>query len=204
MRLKIAYNQYPLTNGNFANMTDTALILIDMQEGMQSDRLPPRNNPDAEHNMLALLAAWRAAAQPVIHVRHLSRACASVFYPGQSGAVFQAPFMPQDDEHVVEKNVPDAFIQSGLERWLHVRGLQAVVIVGVSTNHSVESTARSAGNLGFETTVVADATFAFAQHDYGGVARSADDVHLMSLANLEREYATVSSTADVLRNLACR
>lgn len=99
---------------------------------------------------------------------------------------------------MVEKNVPDAFVASGLERWLHVRGIHDVVIVGVSTNHSVESTARSAGNLGFATTVVADASYAYAQRDYAGVERSAEDVHMMSLANLEGEYAAVRTTADVL------
>jgi len=177
--------------------TQTALIIIDMQIGMQSATLPPRNNPGAEQQIAILLAAWRDAGAPVVHVRHISRG-QSVFSPGQIGAAFQEPFQPRPDEHVVEKNVPDAFIQSGLERWLHVRGIRAVVIAGVSTNHSVESTARTAGNLGFDTTVVADATFAFAQHDFAGTPRSADDVHAMSLANLAREYATVCSTAEAL------
>jgi nicotinamidase-related amidase len=145
-----------------------------------------------------LLAAWRDAGRPVVHVRHMSRSPGSVFFPGQNGATFQPPFTPRVDEHIVEKNVPDAFIHSGLERWLHVRGIRAVVIVGVSTNHSVESTARTAGNLGFATTVIADATFAFAQQDYKGTARSADDVHGMSLANLQAEYAAICSTADML------
>lgn len=181
-------------------MQNTALIIIDMQQGMQSPLLPPRNNPDAEANITQLLAAWRQAARPVIHVRHMARTPASVFFPGQSGAQFQAAFVPLDAEHVVEKNVPDAFIQSGLKRWLHVRGIHNIVIVGVSTNHSVESTARTAGNLGFDTTVIADATFAFAQDDYSGVPRTADDVHGMSLANLQREYATICTTAEMLSN----
>jgi nicotinamidase-related amidase len=183
-------------------MHPTALIVIDMQQGMQSPLLPPRNNSDAETQIARLLAAWRTAGQPVVHVRHMSRAANSVFFPGQSGALFQPAFAPQDDEYVMEKNVPDAFTNSGLERWLHGRGLRHVVIAGVSTNHSVESTARSAGNLGFDTTVVADATFAFAQNDYGGKSRSADDVHLMSLANLQREYATIRTTAELLTELA--
>jgi nicotinamidase-related amidase len=182
-------------------MHTTALIIIDMQIGMQSDTLPPRNNPGAEGNIMLLLKAWRDAGLPVVHVRHMARAPASVFFPGQAGAAFQPPFMPLPDEHIVEKNIPDAFIASGLERWLHVRGISDLVIVGVSTNHSVESTARTAGNLGFATAVVADATFAFAQSDYAGTPRSADDVHAMSLANLQREYADVRSTADVLSDL---
>ena len=180
----------------------TALIIVDMQIGMQSPALPARNNPGAEHRIAMLLAAWRDARLPVIHVRHMSRSPRSVFFPGQAGAAFQEPFQPLPGEHVVEKNVPDAFIQGGLERWLHVRDIRNVVIVGVSTNHSVESTARTAGNLGFATTVVADATFAFAQRDYAGTERSAEDVHLMSLANIAGEYAAVRSAAEVVSGLS--
>jgi len=182
-------------------MHNTALILIDMQNGMQTYRPADRNNPGAETQMAALLHAWRATGLPVVHVRHISRASTSVFAPGQPGAAFQPAFAPLAHEHVVEKNVPDAFIQSGLERWLHVRAIRAVVIVGVATNNSVESTARSAGNLGFITTVVADATYAYAQADYAGVERSADDVHMMSLANLNGEYATVRHCAEILAAL---
>ena len=48
------------------------------------------------------------------------------------------------------------------------------------------------------TVVVADATFAFDKTDFAGVYRSADEVHAMSLANLEGEYATVTNTAALL------
>lgn len=173
------------------------LIIIDMQRGMQESSAGERNNPQAEQAIALTLAAWRAANAPVVHVRHISRTPGSPFWPGQAGVEFQPALQPLATEHVVEKNVPDAFIQSGLERWLRVRGVQAVAIVGVSTNNSVESTARSAGNLGFTTYVAADATFAFAKADYNGVMRSAEDVHAMALANLHGEYATVVTSADL-------
>lgn len=175
-----------------------ALIIVDMQQGMRSSRLPPRNNPGAEDNIARLHAAWRAAALPVVCVRHVSRAATSVFAPGQAGVEFQERFQPLASEHVVEKNVPDAFVHSGLERWLHARGIRRLVVVGVSTNNSVEATARTAGNLGFATTVVADATFTFEMADFGGTLRSAEEVHLMALANLRSDYAAIASTADVL------
>ena len=176
----------------------TALLIIDMQKGMQSPTLPPRNNPQAEANLARLLAAWRERAEPVVLVRHISRSASSVFAPGQPGAEFQERFAPLALEHVVEKNVPDAFVNTGLERWLHVRGIRDVVIAGVSTNNSVEATARTAGNLGFSTVVVADACFTFDKADCVGTLRSADEVHLMALANLHGEYADVRKTADVL------
>ena len=115
---------------------------------------------------------WTLGA-PVVHVRHISRTLGSSFWPGQSGAEFQHDLRPLDGEHVVEKNVPDAFVNTGLERWLHARGIRSVAILGVSTNNSVEATARSSGNLGFKTFVASDGTFAFAKPDFNGYSNFA-------------------------------
>lgn len=180
---------------------EKALIVIDMQRCMSGPAAGERNNPSAESNIQGLLTAWRKSGWPIIHVRHISRTPGSPFWPGQSGAEFQPELSPISGEHVVEKNVPDAFIHSGLERWLHVRGVRQVVIVGVSTSNSVESIARTAGNLGFKTFVVSDATFTFAKKDYAGIKRSADEVHAMSLANLDGEYAAVLNTVEIINLL---
>lgn len=183
---------------------DTAaptLIVIDMQKGMADSSAGARNNPDAEGNIARLLDAWRASGATVIHVRHISRTPGSPFWPGQAGVEFQDRLAPWPSEHVVEKNVPDALISTGLEQWLHHRGITKLVIVGVSTNNSVEATARTAGCLGFETQVVSDATFAFDKIDYSGTARTADEVHAMSLSNLEGEYATIIDTEGLLSAL---
>ncbi|MEH6433740.1 cysteine hydrolase family protein [Massilia sp. DD77] len=181
--------------------TFPTLLIIDMQNCMASPDAGPRNNPQAETNIASLLAAWREHQGTVVHVRHISRNPSSGFAPGQPGAAFQPAFAPRAGEHVVEKNVPDAFINTGLERWLRVRGIADLVITGVSTNISVEDSARSAGNLGFRTTVVADASFAFATRDHAGARRTADEVHAMSLANLDGEYAAIVDTGDVLAGL---
>jgi nicotinamidase-related amidase len=180
------------------NKETPALVIIDMQQGMAAPSAGPRNNPQAERNIAALLAAWRKVGAPLVHVRHISRTVGSPFWPGQSGVEFQEMLAPLPDEHVVEKNVPDALINTGLERWLRVRGITKLVIVGVSTNNSVEATARTAGNLGFETQVVSDATFAFDKVDYSGTRRTAEEVHAMALANLAGEYATITSTERLL------
>lgn len=178
------------------------LIIIDMQKGMARPDAGRRNNPDAEAHIAQLLDAWRAAGAHVVHVRHISRSAASPFAPGQMGVEFQEALLPLADEHVVEKNVTDAFINTGLERWLRVRGVEELVLVGVSTNQSVEASGRTAGNLGFKTVVVADATYAFAMRDYAGVQRSAEEVHAMSLANLEGEYAQIVTTGELLGRVA--
>jgi nicotinamidase-related amidase len=172
------------------------LLIIDMQVGMTWPEPAVRNNPGAENAIAQLLESWRQRKAPVVHVRHISRTPGSPFWPGQAGVEFQPALAPLPHEHVVEKNVPDAFVHTGLERWFHARGESVLVIVGVSTNNSVESTARTAGNLGFKTYVVSDATFAFEKNDFNGIKRSADEVHAMALANLHGEYATVISAEE--------
>ena len=182
-------------------MSAPALFVVDMQVGMTWPSSGVRNNHGAEDIVSRILTSWRARSAPIVHIRHRSRTPDSPFWPNQPGAAFQPLLAPLNDEHVVEKDVPDALLKTGLEKWLRDRGISSIVIVGVSTNNSVESTARTAGNLGFKTYVVADATFAFAKADFDGRARTAQEVHAMSLANLHGEYATVVNSQEVLSAL---
>lgn len=172
------------------------LVIIDMQKGMAL--AGPRNNPEAEARIAQLLDHWRANRWPVVHVRHLSRTPGSPFWPGQPGAEFQDRLAPLPTEHVVDKHVTDAFAHSGLERWLHQRGWRTLVFAGVSTNMSVEASVRSAGCLGFDCTVVADACYTYDRPDLDGTPRSAEDIHRVALANLSGEYARVMVAAEVL------
>jgi len=178
--------------------SNAALIIIDQQKGILHPRLGRRNNPQAEERMLELLALWRLRGRPVIHVQHLSRSPDSVFWPEQSGVEFQPRFAPQNGEWLIQKQVPDAFCASGLEAQLREAGIGQLIIVGVATNNSVESTARTAGNLGFDTWVAEDACFTFDKADYFGTPRTAEEVHGMSLGNLHGEYATVVGSSQIL------
>ncbi|POA43812.1 cysteine hydrolase [Pseudomonas sp. MPR-ANC1] len=177
---------------------NAALIIIDQQKGILHPRLGRRNNPQAEERILDLLGLWRHSERPVIHVQHLSREPDSVFWPEQEGVEFQPRFLPRDGEWLIQKQVPDAFCVTGLAARLREAGIGQLVIVGVATHNSVEATARTAGNLGFDTWVAEDACFTFDKADYFGTLRTAEDVHGMSLGNLHGEYATVVSSARIL------
>ena len=179
-----------------------ALILIDMQRGMLPENTGPRNNPGAEDNIARLLEAWRAWSLPVVHVRHMSRSPSGSFWPGSPNCEFQPRFQPLATEHRLEKNVSDAFANSGLERWLRLRDISRLVIVGVSTNNSVEATVRAGFCLGFGITLPGDACYTYDKVDLLGVPRPAEDWHVMTLSNLDGEYATVTSTQAVMAALA--
>ena len=104
----------------------------------------------------------------------------------------------RSDELVIAKRTNSAFIDTDLEARLRSGGHEALVAVGVITNNSVEATVRMAGNLGFTTYLVANGCFTFGRKDWNGVPRSAEDVHAMSLANLDGEYCIVTTAAAAL------
>lgn len=174
------------------------LLIIDVQRAIDDPSWgADRNNRDAEANIARLLARWRERGWAVVHVRHASREPNSTYRKGQPGFEFKDEVLPREGEVVVEKQVNSAFIGTDLQQRLD--GIETLVIVGVITNNSVEATARMAGNLGFDTFVVSDATATFGRRDYHGRWRTADEVHAMSLANLDGEYARIVTTAEVLQ-----
>lgn len=134
-----------------------------------------------------------------MHVRHRSPDETSVFWPHQQGFEFKSAFQPQENKHLIEKSSPCTFIGTKLEAWLRTKNISGIVLTGAATNNSIESTVRTAGNLGFDVILPEDACFCFAKSDYFGKERSAEEVHAISLANLNVEYAKVISTSDLLR-----
>ncbi|MBS1856898.1 MAG: cysteine hydrolase [Acidobacteria bacterium] len=180
-------------------MVASVLIPIDLQKAVEHSSWGERNNPGAEANVARLLAVWRTRGWPVYHVRHDSKEPGSTYRPGQPGHEFKAEAAPLPGEIVIAKQTNSAFIGTDLEARLRAGGHTRLVIAGVSTANSVEATVRMAGNLGFDVRLVEDATFTFARRDWQGRARTADEVHAMSLANLHGEYCTVVTTDEVLR-----
>ena len=177
----------------------TALIVVDVQRAFDDPSWGQRNNPDAESNVERLLAAWRAAEMPVVHVRHRSTGADGLFVPGRAAYEFKREAMPLAGEPVVTKNVNSAFIGTDLEERLRTAEISDVVICGLTTDHCVSTTVRMAGNLGFDTTVVSDATATFDRIGPDGRTWSAADLHHATLASLHGEFATVLATGEVLR-----
>jgi nicotinamidase-related amidase len=185
-------------------MLPAALILIDLQFAIDDVRWRkhgPRNNPDAEQNIQALLREWRRRAWPVIHIRHDSTESGSSYRPGQRGNNLKPETGPVEGEKIIPKRTNSAFIGTTLQTTLDELGMKHLVVAGVLTNNSVEATVRMAGNLDFETVLVSDGCYTFARPDFEGRLRTAEEVHAMSLANLDGEYCRIMTTRQILDEL---
>jgi chorismate mutase-like protein len=181
-----------------------ALLVIDVQKAIDHPSWGRRNNPDAERRMGELLAHWRQRGWPIVHIRHASREPSSTYRPDGDGFEFKAEVVPESGETIVTKRANNAFIETDLDALLKARSIGSLVLCGVITNNSVEATARMAGNLGYLTYVVSDATATFDKIDLDGVPRRAEEMHAIALANLHGEYAHIVTTARVLGGLETR
>jgi nicotinamidase-related amidase len=178
-----------------------ALIVIDVQTGFDDPVWGSRNNLQAEENIAKLLEAWRQTQRPVIHVQHLSQEPNSPLRPSQPGYEIKAIAKPLPTEPLFQKRVNSAFIGTDLEAYLRQNGLNTLVVTGLTTNHCVSTTARMAGNFGFDTYVVSDATATFDRVGHDGKAYTAELVHAIALASLHQEFATIVDTEQLLNQL---
>jgi nicotinamidase-related amidase len=103
------------------------------------------------------------------------------------------------EEKQFSKSVNSAFIGTELEQYLHEQNISSLVIVGLTTDHCVSTSTRMAANLGFNVTLISDATATFEREGYDGFLYSADDMHNINLASLNGEFCLVRATAEVLR-----
>jgi nicotinamidase-related amidase len=180
------------------DLEDVALLPIDVQRGFDDPSWPQRWNEEMEANGRALLAHWRAAGAPVIHVRHDSVQPGSTLAPGHWGNAFRDGFAPIGDEPVVSKSVNSAFIGTDLDLRLRRLGIKRIVTFGISTDMCVSTTIRTGANMGWAFTLVADACDCFDLPGLDGAtipARAIQDAHVATLA---MEFCEVTTTARMI------
>ena len=183
-----------------------ALIVIDMQRGFDDlDFWGLTTNPNCEENVARLIGEWQRTGEPIVIVRHDSESLASPLHPENPGNALVDAVAAVDPALFVIKSVNSAFYGSpDLGAWLRAESIDELVICGIQTNMCVETTARMAGNLGFSTTVVLDATRTFDLSGevvgVGVVERTAEELMASTAIVLqEGGFAEIAMTADVIR-----
>ncbi|MEN0616756.1 hydrolase [Klebsiella indica] len=184
------------------NAKNTALVVIDLQEGILPFAGGPHHADEVVARAAALAKKCRQRDTPVIMVR--------VGWSADFAEALKQPVDAQSGAHALpdnwwtypralEKEASDievtkrqwgAFYGTDLELQLRRRGIDTIILCGISTNIGVESTARNAWELGFNLIIVEDACSAVTAEQ-----------HQSSMTYIFPRIARVRSTEDVLAAL---
>ncbi|GIF49711.1 nicotinamidase-related amidase [Asanoa ferruginea] len=147
--------------------TRSALVVIDLQQGVAAMQTVPHAAGDVLARSAALADAFRAHQLPVVRVRVSFAPDFADAAPGRTEATGRAAAgMPADWDRLVDERPGDlvvtkhnwsAFYGTDLDLQLRRRGITQLVLTGIATSIGVESTARSAYEHGYNVTLAVDA-----------------------------------------------
>jgi nicotinamidase-related amidase len=173
----------------------TALVLIDLQNGVLSRKLEPLTADELLERGKALARRFRAEGALVVPVNAAPVAeekPRAVDEPSglpktlPAGFVDLAPGVAEPADLRITKTTWGAFFRTDLDSELKRRGIRTIVLGGVATHVGVESTARQAWELRYELVIVRDVTTSMAlepheatmRHIFPRIARVRDSAAL--------------------------
>ena len=176
----------------------TVLVLIDLQNDyFPGGTMELVGAQAAVAQAARLLEAFRARAQPVIHVQHIAaRPGATFFLPDTAGADIHALVRPAEGEGLVVKHFPNSFRETTLLADLRAHGATKLLVAGMMTHMCVDTTVRAAADLGFQCALAHDAC-ATRSLQFAGQTVDAKEVQLAYLAALNGSFASVQSTDEL-------
>ena len=180
------------------------LLLIDIQRDYFPGGRHPLVEPDAAADAAArLLAAFRTAHEPVVHVQHVWDAPDAAFFaPGTPGVEIDPRVAPDGDERVIAKARPNAFRGTSLGSLLRAVDPAEVVVAGMMSSMCIDATVRAASDLGMRVAVAHDACAA-PDLEFGGLAVPGAHVHAAFMAALG-SYARVTDADTLAAEVAGR
>ncbi|HEX7504370.1 MAG TPA: cysteine hydrolase family protein, partial [Syntrophales bacterium] len=136
-----------------------ALLLVDIQNDYFTGGAMQLVGMEAAAGKAnAVLQGFRERAEPVFHIRHLSkRVGATFFIPDTPGAEIHPAVKPLATETVITKYFPNSFRGTNLLDLLKKEGIEQLVICGAMSQMCIDATTRAAFDLGFKCTVIEDA-----------------------------------------------
>ncbi|HWA42098.1 MAG TPA: cysteine hydrolase family protein [Hypericibacter adhaerens] len=138
----------------------TALVVIDVQNGMFESDPPPYRGDVVLSRIAGLLDRARAAGTPVFHVQH-DGGPGDPLAKGTPGFDHHPMVAPRGGEPVIEKRRVNAFQDTDFHARLQQAGIDRLIIAGLQTEYCVDTACRVAVGLGYKVALVADAHSTF-------------------------------------------
>ncbi len=181
----------------------TALVLIDIQNDyFPGGKMELEGAVEAAGEAGKLLAAARENNVTICHIRHFSvQPGATFFIPGTEGTETHSSVAPLPDELVIEKNYPNSFRETTLGEFLKREGIGKLVFAGMMTHMCVDTTVRTASDLGFKCALAHDACATLGL-EFNGRSVTATDVQTSFMAAISGRFALVLSAAELSKGFS--
>lgn len=175
------------------------LLVIDIQRDYFPGGAFPLVEPEAAAaSARRVLDVFRAAGDPVVHLRHVWDSPEATFMrPGTPGVEIHPTLAPVNNEPVLDKTEPNGFLGTGLAEVLEGLDVDQLHVVGMMSSMCVDATVRAAADLGLKVTVVHDGCAA-PDLEFEGLAVPGAMVHAAFMAALADGYADVVSSTDLV------
>ncbi|RDL41674.1 uncharacterized protein BP5553_01653 [Venustampulla echinocandica] len=175
-----------------ASTSDSVLLIIDAQNEYINGLLKTENVDSSRQAIVSLLAKYRAANAPIVHIVHETPAQAPVFTPGTDLAKEFAELEPKSGEHAVTKLYPGSFAGTDLDEIIKKTGRNKLVLTGYMAHVCVSTTARQAAQRGYDVIVAEDAV---GDRNIPGV--KAEDLVRIVLAELGDAFGTIVRSENI-------
>lgn len=133
----------------------TAVLVIDVQQGLFAPSPQPHDAENVVRRINALTGRARAAGVPVIFVQH--EQAARPLARGSDGWRLHRGLAVDENDLVVGKTTPDAFLRTDLKSRLHALRVTDLIVCGYASEFCVDTTVRRAAGLGYPVQLAADA-----------------------------------------------
>ncbi|RUM40874.1 MAG: cysteine hydrolase [Desulfobulbus sp.] len=180
-------------------MKTTALLLIDLQNDyFPGGRMELAGADKALQNARSLLRFARKEKMTVTFMRHQAvQPGATFFLPGTKGVQIHDALVPLAHEPVMDKNFPNSFRQTALEKYLKSRNISQLLLCGMMSHMCVDATTRAAFDKNF-TCILAHDACATTSLQFLDKTIGAEQVHGSFMAALGARYAKVATTTDCI------
>lgn len=176
--------------------TDTALIVIDVQE---SFRHRPYFSAEALPAYLerqqALIDGAKKAGIPIVQIFHVEKTGP---FSEASGYVVPLEGLRLEADAVFSKGRHSALVGTGLDVWLIENGIRRLIISGIRTEQCCETTTRHASDLGYAVDYVGEATHTFAMVDAAGRLWTPAEIRERTELVLDGRFARVVTVEEAL------
>ena len=181
-------------------MTDTALLVIDVQESFPNRPYWTLNGvPAYLEKQQALIDGCAARGIPVVQIFHVE---AEGDFSHASGFVKTLSGISITPDVTIEKIVHSAMNGTSLPQWLTQRGIRRLIVSGIRTEQCCETTTRHASDSGYAVDYITEATLTFPMNHAGsGVTYSADEIKVRTELVLADRFARILTVDQVLATL---